>query len=86
LNTIRVDGVLVDIHSENIYDKVSYCKRLNEVANTNLQKVFELILNTTVKNKVLQKELPSTIYIILDLVLCSYIKDVSQTIFVNVLL
>jgi len=35
--------------------------------NTNLQAAFDLILNTAVKNKVAQKDMPTVIYIITDL-------------------
>ena len=37
------------------------------MANTNIQKVFELILQTAVKNNVPQSEMPSTLYIISDM-------------------
>ena len=52
---------LVEIKGETILDKVRYCHGFNEVANTNIQKVFELILRTAVKNKVPQAEMPSTL-------------------------
>ena len=58
---------LVEIKGETILDKVRYCHGFNEVANTNIQKVFELILRTAVKNKVPQSEMPSTLYIISDM-------------------
>ena len=58
---------LVEIKGETILDKVRYCHGFNEVANTNIQKVFELILHTAVKNKVPQDEMPSTLYIISDM-------------------
>ena len=58
---------LVEIKGETILDKVRYCHGFNEVANTNIQKVFELILRTAVKNKVPQAEMPSTLYIISDM-------------------
>ena len=58
---------LVEIKGETILDKVRYCHDYNEVANTNIQKVFELILRTAVKNNVPQSEMPSTLYIISDM-------------------
>ncbi len=58
---------LVEIKGEDIFDKVRYCKRFNEVANTNIQKVFELILDTAKKNSIPQDELPKKLYIISDM-------------------
>ena len=58
---------LVEIKGETILEKVRYCHNFNEVANTNIQKVFELILRAAVKNKVPQTEMPSTLYIISDM-------------------
>ena len=58
---------LVEINGKDIYEKVNYCHKYNEVANTNIQKVFELILRAAVKNKVPQSEMPATLYIISDM-------------------
>jgi len=58
---------LVEIKGDTILDKVIYCHNFNEVANTNIQRVFELILRTAVKNKVPQSEMPSILYIISDM-------------------
>ena len=58
---------LVEIKGETILEKVQYCHIFNEVANTNIQKVFELILRAAVKNQVPQSEMPSTLYIISDM-------------------
>ena len=58
---------LVEIKGETILEKVQYCHSFNEVANTNLQRVFELILRAAVKNQVPQSEMPSTLYIISDM-------------------
>lgn len=58
---------LVEIMGSDIVEKVNYCKRFNEVANTNLQAVFDLILKTAVHNHLPQAELPSTLYIISDM-------------------
>lgn len=58
---------LVEIKGADIYEKLRYCHRFNEVANTNIQRVFELILATAVKNRVPQKEMPAKIYLISDM-------------------
>ena len=58
---------LVEIKGSDIYEKVGYCKRFNEVANTNIQSVFELILDAARKNNVPESEMPSKLYIISDM-------------------
>lgn len=58
---------LIEVKGNDIVDKVNYCKQFDEVAGTNIQAVFELILKTAVKNNVPQEELPETIYIISDM-------------------
>ena len=58
---------LVEIKGETIGEKLDYCMEFNEVANTDLYKVFELILKAAVKNHVPQEELPSKLYIITDM-------------------
>ena len=58
---------LVKIKGENIFEKVNYCKTFDDVANTDIQRVFELILNTAVKNNLSQDEMPATVYIISDM-------------------
>ena len=58
---------LVKIIGTDIVEKVRYCSTFNEVANTDLEAVFDLILSTALKNNVPQKELPHRIYIISDM-------------------
>ena len=58
---------LVEIKGKDLVEKVQYCETFNECANTNIQKVFELILSTAVKNKLPQEELPETLYFISDM-------------------
>ena len=58
---------LVEIKGNDLVDKVHYCRSFNEVANTNIRKVFELILSTAVRNRLPQAELPETLYFISDM-------------------
>lgn len=58
---------LVEIRGRDIAEKLQYCLQYNDVANTDLQKVFDLILGAAVKNRLPQEELPSKLYIISDM-------------------
>ena len=77
--TFSANPQLVEIKGGDIYEKIRYCHDFNEVANTNIQKVFALILNAAVRNKVPQKELPATVYIISDMEFDSCAADASLT-------
>ena len=65
--TFSMNPRLVEIKGRDIVDKARYCETFNECANTNIQKVFELVLNAAVRNRVAQKDLPSTLYITSDM-------------------
>lgn len=58
---------LVEIKGSDIYERVRYCAGFNEVADTNIQRVFELVLNAAKYNGVPQSEMPSKLYIISDM-------------------
>lgn len=58
---------LVEVKGKNIVEKIKYAMSFNEVADTNIEAVFKLILKTAVLNGVKQAELPETIYIISDM-------------------
>lgn len=58
---------IVQIEGRDIYEKVRFCKRFDEFSNTDLQKTFELLLQTAVKNHTPQSEMPETLYIISDM-------------------
>ena len=58
---------LVEINGADLVEKVEYCMSYNEVADTNIQKVFELVLDAAVRNYLPQSELPETLYIITDM-------------------
>ena len=74
---------LVKIKGNNIVDKTRCCMSYNEVANTNIEAVFRLLLKTAVKNKLPQTELPSTVYIISDMEFDRCAKDAEITNFEN---
>lgn len=65
--TFSENPQLVEIKGEDIFDKVSYCHDFDEVANTNIQKVFELVLDAAKKNNLPQEELPAKLIIISDM-------------------
>jgi len=77
--TFSENPQLVEIKGDDILDKVRYCHGFNEVANTNIQKVFELILDAAKKNSVSQEELPKKLYIISDMEFDYCAEDASLT-------
>ena len=77
--TFSENPQLVEIKGKDILDKVRYCHNYNEVANTNIQKVFELILYAAKKNCVPQEELPKRLYIVSDMEFDYCTKDASLT-------
>ena len=77
--TFSENPQLVQIKGQTIMEKILYCHNYNEVANTNIQKVFELILRTAVENKVPQEELPAKLYIISDMEFDYCAEDASLT-------
>lgn len=58
---------MVEIKGGDLVEKVRYCETFAEAANTNIQKVYELILSAAVKNGLPQRDLPETLYFISDM-------------------
>ena len=58
---------LIEIIGKTFVEKLRFISSFNEVANTNVQAVFDLILKVAVKNKLPQSELPSKLYLISDM-------------------
>ena len=77
--TFSENPQLIEIKGSDIYEKVNYCKSFEEVANTDLQKVFELILNAARKHNVPQEQMPSSLYIISDMEFDSCTENADMT-------
>jgi len=77
--TFSMSPQLVEIKGADFVEKVRYCRSFNECANTNLSAVFQLILRTAVENRVPQKDLPSTLYIVSDMEFDACAKDADMS-------
>lgn len=58
---------LIEVKGETFADRLAHAASFSEVANTNIQKVFELILKAAVKHRIPQEEMPQALYIISDM-------------------
>ena len=59
---------LVDLGKvKTLRDKISIALKHNEIANTNVEAVFDLILNTAIKHNMKQEDVPQNILIISDM-------------------
>ena len=55
----------------------------NEIADTNIEAVFDLILRAAVRNRIPQEEMPATLYIISDMEFNYCVRNASLTNFEN---
>lgn len=58
---------LVEIKGSDILEKVHYCMSFDEIANTDIEKTFRLILNAALANRLKQEEMPEYMYIFSDM-------------------
>lgn len=65
--TFSVNPVLQKINGTTLRDKMNSIERAEWGHNTNLYRVFEVLVNTAVQTKADPKEMPETIYIISDM-------------------
>lgn len=81
--TFSMTPQLVEIRGNDFVEKVRYCETFDECANTNLEAVFDLVLQTAVENHVPQAEMPAKLYIISDMEFDSCVENSSVTNFEN---
>ena len=81
--TFSMTPQLVEIKGEDFVEKVRYCRTFDECANTNLEAVFDLILQTAAENHVPRAEMPAKLYIISDMEFDHCVKNSSMTNFEN---
>lgn len=78
---------LVDFsHCNTLHEKLQVALSHREVSNTNIEATFELILDTAVKNHMLQEDMPANILIISDMefdegTTCGYGMDDDEKLF-----
>ena len=76
--TFSMRPQLVDLSSaDSLRDKIAIALTHNEIASTNIEAVFELILNTAVRNNMTQDEIPANILIVSDMEFddCAFCND-----------
>lgn len=74
---------LIEIKGKTFSEKLEYLCSFNEVANTNIEAVFDLILSAAVKNELPQQELPDTLYLISDMEFDRCVENASLSVFEN---
>ena len=74
---------LIEIKGKTFADRLRYVASFNEIANTNMEAVFDLILSAAVKNHVPQEELPAKLILISDMEFDSCVENASLSIFEN---
>lgn len=74
---------LIEIKGQTFADRLEYLCTFNEVADTNVEAVFDLILDAAVRNQVPQEDLPETLYLISDMEFNCCVRNASLTNFEN---
>lgn len=74
---------LVEIHGRNMEEKLVYMLRANWGMSTNMEAVFNLLLDTAVRTRAPQEEMPSAIYIFSDMEFNCAVRDPNKTVYDN---
>lgn len=65
--TFSMRPQLIQVKGKKLNEKLKYISTFNEMENTNIQAVFELILQTAVNNKLPQSQMPERLIFISDM-------------------
>ncbi|MBQ5316504.1 MAG: DUF2828 family protein [Oscillospiraceae bacterium] len=74
---------LITLKGRTFAEKLRYAASFTQVANTDLEAVFELILRAAVRNNVKQRDLPARLVIISDMEFDSCMTNSDSTVFGN---
>lgn len=74
---------LAEIHGASLRDKLRYISTLSWGSSTNLEAVFNLILETAVKYEASQEEIPRVIYIFSDMEFNCCMRNADKTVYEN---
>ena len=83
LITFESNPHLVEIHGASLADRLRYLSTLPWGWSTNLEAVFNLILETAVKYDASQEELPKVIYIFSDMEFNRCMRNADKTVYEN---
>lgn len=81
--TFETKPHLIKIHGKNLAEKLNYMLCQNWAGSTNLEAVFDLILDTAIQTCARQEEMPSAIYIISDMEFNVAFRDPNKTVYDN---
>ena len=74
---------LIEIKGNSFMERLEYLCSFSEVADTNVEAVFDLILDAAVRGHVPQQELPEALYLISDMEFNACVRDASLSNFEN---
>ncbi len=74
---------LIEIKGDTFADRLRYISSFSQIANTNLEAVFDLILSAAVNDNIPQSDLPAKLYIISDMEFDACVSGAKLTNFEN---
>lgn len=74
---------LMDIHGRDLYEKLRYLQSMPCGGSTDLEAVFDLLLDTAIKYKVPQEELPEVLFIFSDMEFNQAMRNADSTMYDN---